>query len=68
MSYPGIRARIKQAHQQRADQEQYQQMSAIREGKGVRGVHSRLTVKLSGRPTPPDQRRGRTLSSSARGA
>src|SRR2546426_1123855 len=27
-----------------------------------------LTVKLSGRPTPPDKRRGRTLSSSARGA
>jgi len=27
-----------------------------------------LTVKLSGRPTPPDKHRGRTLSSSARGA
>jgi hypothetical protein len=28
----------------------------------------RLTVKLNGRPMPPDQRRGRTLSSRARGA
>jgi len=28
----------------------------------------RLTVKLSSRPMPPDQRRGRTLSSGARGA
>ena len=27
-----------------------------------------LTVKLSGRPEAPDQRRGRTLSPSARGA
>jgi hypothetical protein len=29
---------------------------------------SRLTVKLSGRAMAPDKRRGRTLSSSARGA
>src|ERR1700704_6545807 len=32
------------------------------------GVSWILTGKLSGRPMQPDQRRGRTLSSSARGA
>src|SRR5207244_10441027 len=30
--------------------------------------HVRLTVKLRGRATTPDERRGRTLSSRARGA
>jgi hypothetical protein len=33
-----------------------------------RSVHCRLTVKLRGRMTTPDGRRGRTLSPGARGA
>ena len=36
---------------------------------GTNAAHvSRLTVKLNGRPEAPDERRGRRLSSSARGA
>ncbi len=34
----------------------------------MRHVRRRLTVKLRGRTTTPDERRGRTLSPSARGA
>src|SRR5712671_6627164 len=37
-------------------------------GYGRHDYRRRLTVKLRGRPTTPDKRRGRTLSSRARGA
>src|SRR5262249_36773700 len=42
-------------------------MWAVRKVSVVRRVHSRLTVKLRGRSMPPDQSRGRTISSRARG-
>jgi hypothetical protein len=38
------------------------------DGRGSAVSHGRLTVKLRGRPTTPDKRRGRTLPSRARGA